>query len=72
MRHEETGVVGDVYLTRGEIASRVAELGKEIGAAYEGLDPLLVAPLKSSVVFLADLTRALSIPHSLDVIELAS
>ena len=71
MRQEETGVVGDVYLTRGEIASRVAELGKEIGAAYDGLDPLLVAPLKSSVVFLADLTRALSIPHTLDVIELA-
>ena len=71
MRQDETGVVGDVYLTRGQIASRVAELGQEIGAAYDGFDPLLVAPLKSSVVFLADLTRALSIPHTLDVIELA-
>ena len=30
-----------------------------------------MAPLKSSVVFLADLTRALPIPHTLDVIELA-
>lgn len=67
----ENGVVGDVYLSRAEIAARVAELGKEISAAYEGLDPLLVAPLKSSVVFLADLTRALTIPHALDVIELA-
>ena len=67
----ENGVVGDVFLTRKHIAERVAELGKEIGDAYAGLDPLLVAPLKSSVVFLADLTRALTIPHTLDVIELA-
>jgi hypoxanthine phosphoribosyltransferase len=67
----ENGVVGDVHLDRKEIAARVAELGAEISAAYEGLDLLLVAPLKSSVVFLADLTRALSVPHALDVIELA-
>ena len=65
------GVIGAVHLSRDEIARRVAELGEEIAAAYDGLDPLLIAPLKSSVVFLADLTRALRIPHTLDVIELA-
>ena len=67
----ENGVVGEVHLTREQIAARVAELGREIADAYDGLDPLLVAPLKSSVVFLADLTRALRIPHTLDVIEIA-
>ena len=67
----ENGVVGGVHLTRQEIAARVAELGSEIATAYDGLDPILIAPLKSSVVFLADLTRALRIPHTLDVIELA-
>jgi len=67
----EHGVVGAVYLTRAQIAARVTELGAEIAADYEGLDPLLVAPLKSSVVFLADLTRALPVPHTLDVVELA-
>ena len=67
----ENGVVGDVFLSRDAIAQRVAELGQEIGSAYADLDPLLIAPLKSSVVFLADLTRALRIPHTLDVIELA-
>jgi hypoxanthine phosphoribosyltransferase len=65
------GEVGAVYLTSDEIATRVHELGAEIAADFDGLDPLLVAPLKSSVVFLADLTRALPIPHSLDVVELA-
>ena len=67
----EHGTVGDVYLTRREIAARVQELGRELAADYAGRDPLLIAPLKSSVVFLADLTRALPIPHTLDVVELA-
>jgi hypoxanthine phosphoribosyltransferase len=67
----EHGEVGPAYLTRAVIAQRVSELGAEIGRDYAGRDPLLVAPLKSSVVFLADLTRALPIPHTLDVVELA-
>ena len=67
----EHGRIGAVYLGRAEIAARVAELGAEIAARYSGRDPLLIAPLKSSVVFLADLTRALPIPHTLDVVELA-
>jgi hypoxanthine phosphoribosyltransferase len=67
----EHGEVGGVYLTRAQIAARVAELGAEIARDYAGLDPILVAPLKSSVVFLADLTRALPIPHTLDLVELA-
>ena len=63
--------IGEVYLSRVEIATRVAELGREIAATYAGRLPLLVAPLKSSAVFLADLSRALGIDHELDVIELA-
>ena len=63
--------IGDVYLGRAEIATRVAELGSEVAAVYDGRLPLLVAPLKSSAVFLADLSRALDIDHELDVIELA-
>jgi hypoxanthine phosphoribosyltransferase len=31
-----------------------------------------VAPLKSSIVFLADLSRALPIPHAVDFLELAA
>jgi hypoxanthine phosphoribosyltransferase len=63
--------IGDVYLGREEIAARVDELGQELGAAYEDTLPLLVAPLKSSAVFLADLSRAMTCDHELDVIELA-
>jgi hypoxanthine phosphoribosyltransferase len=50
----------------------VRELGREIQRDYDGLEPLLVAPLKASFVFVADLSRALRIPHWLDFLELAS
>jgi hypoxanthine phosphoribosyltransferase len=49
----------------------VAELGEEIAADYAGREPLLVAALKASFVFLADLTRALPIVHQVDFVELA-
>ncbi len=60
-----------MYLSAVEIAARVRELGAAIAADYNGREPVLVAPLKSSAVFLADLSRALPILHAIDVIELA-
>lgn len=48
------------------------ELGRAITHDYEELEPLLVAPLKASLVFLADLARAVEIPHGIDFVELAS
>jgi hypoxanthine phosphoribosyltransferase len=49
----------------------VAELGREIARDYAGREPLLVAALKASLVFLADLSRAIEIPHAIDFVELA-
>ena len=48
------------------------ELGAELADAYSGREPLLVAPLKSSAVFLTDLSRALPVPHGIDFLELAA
>ncbi len=61
-----------MYLSAGEIAVRIQELGATLAAEYAGREPLLVAPLKASVVFVADLSRALPILHHLDFIELAA
>ena len=47
------------------------ELGAEIARDYQDREPILVAPLKASAVFLADLSRALTIPHTIDFVELA-
>ena len=49
----------------------MAELGAEIARDYEGREPVLVASLKTSVFFLADLSRAIPIPHAIDFIALA-
>ena len=61
-----------MYLTAGEIQARVAELGAEIAHDYEGREPVLVSSLKTSVFFLADLSRAIPIPHAIDFIALAA
>jgi hypoxanthine phosphoribosyltransferase len=50
----------------------VVELGEQLAGAYAGLEPVLVAPLKSSAVFLSDLARALPVPHGIDFLELAA
>jgi hypoxanthine phosphoribosyltransferase len=63
--------VGETYLSSDELRHRVAELGREIDADYEGRQLLLVALLKASFVFVADLSRALATPHELDFVELA-
>ncbi len=60
-----------MYLSAAEIAARVRELGAAIATDYAGREPLLVAPLKSSAVFLADLSRTIPIHHTIDMIELA-
>ena len=47
------------------------ELGAEIARDYAGREPVLVGSLKASLVFIADLSRALPILHALDFVELA-
>jgi hypoxanthine phosphoribosyltransferase len=49
----------------------VRELGAEIARDYAGREPVLVASLKASLVFVADLARAIPIVHALDFVELA-
>ncbi len=62
----------EVYLTKEQIQKRVAELGARISRDYEGQDLHLVAVLKGSVVFLADLMRHITIPHSIDFMATSS
>jgi hypoxanthine phosphoribosyltransferase len=63
--------IGGVYLSGEEIGVRVRELGAEIAGDYVGREPVLVASLKASFMFLADLSRALPIVHRIDFVELA-
>jgi hypoxanthine phosphoribosyltransferase len=49
----------------------VRELGAQIAEDYAERDLLLVALLKASFVFLADLSRAIPLLHQIDFVELA-
>ena len=55
-----------------EIQQRVRQLGNEISRDYEGTVPVLVNILKGAFVFLADLTRCLTIPHEVDFMAISS
>jgi hypoxanthine phosphoribosyltransferase len=63
--------IGEVYLSADDIRARIGELGAAIAADYDGREPMLVATLRTAVVFLADLSRALPIAHSVDFLALA-
>ncbi len=63
----------EVMISKQEIADKVAELGKQIEAHYKDSDNLLmVALLRGSVVFLADLSRAIDLPLSMDFMTVSS
>lgn len=61
-----------VLIDHADIKKRVQELGEEINRAYAGQDLVLVSVLKGSVVFMADLMRAIKIPHEVDFMATSS
>jgi hypoxanthine phosphoribosyltransferase len=61
-------------ISKEEIAKRVCELGKEIEAQYENCsEPLvLIGVLKGSIIFLADLCRAIDRPLEIEMMGVSS
>lgn len=59
-------------MSEPQIRRRVDDLAAEISRDYDGLNPLLVTVLKGGLYFLADLSRALSIPATIDVMAITS
>jgi len=67
-----TDDIDRVLFTEEQIQQRVAELATRISQDYDGLNPLLICVLKGGYVFLADLTRALTIKHAVDFMAISS
>jgi hypoxanthine phosphoribosyltransferase len=61
-----------VLYDAGTIAVRVRELGTLITEAYRGHELVVVGVLKGSIIFLADLARAIDLPVQLDFLGLSS
>lgn len=64
--------IDHILVSEEELQAKVAELGAQISADYEGKDLLLVSILKGAVVFMADLMRAVSIPCGIDFMVVSS
>ncbi len=61
-----------IVLDAESIARRVAELGREITAAYPDGDLLVLGLLKGSFIFLSDLVRRIDRPLQVDFLVAAS
>lgn len=53
------------------LATRVAELGSEITADYQGKTPVVVGVLNAALLFLADLVRHLDLPHEVEFLAVS-
>ena len=59
-------------ISEEELKSIVENIGKQISEDYKDKDLLLVSVLKGSVVFMADLMRAITIPCNIDFMAVSS
>lgn len=61
-------------ISKDAIAQKVLELGQQIKAHYEGYqEPLvLIGVLKGSIIFLADLARAIDMPLEMEMMGVSS
>lgn len=64
----------EVMISEAEIKSRIAELGQQINDHYRnsGSDMVLVGLLRGSFMFMADLCRAIDVPHEVDFMTASS
>lgn len=61
-----------VYYSEEKLQETVERLGKQISEDYKDKNLLLVSVLKGSVVFMADLMRAITIPCAIDFMCVSS
>lgn len=64
-------MIGELLFDQASIGERVCEIGGAISREYQGRNPLIVGVLTSAAVFVADLTRAITIPCEFDFIALS-
>jgi hypoxanthine phosphoribosyltransferase len=61
-----------ILLKEEEIGAKIAELGAAIATDYAGKNPLMIAVLKGSFVFMADLVRAMDMPCQIEFLGVSS
>ncbi len=61
-----------ILITEEQIRTRVAELGKQVAADYDGKEPIFVSVLKGGVNFFTDMVRATPIRCQYDFLAVSS
>jgi hypoxanthine phosphoribosyltransferase len=61
-----------VLIDEEQLQKRIKELGVEISRDYEDQDLMLICILRGGVMFLTDLMRALTVPHTIDFMAVSS
>ncbi len=61
-----------ILVSEEQIQEKVKYLANQIKSAYEGKNPLILCILKGSLVFTADLIRALDMPCEIDFMQVSS
>ena len=64
--------IGEILITEEALQARIVELGEAISSDYQGKNLLAVCILRGAVVFLADLTRQITVPHEIDFMAVSS
>lgn len=74
--HDRKGSLHDdidyVMIDEERLHARIAEIGHSISETYTGQDLLLISVLKGSIMFMADLCRAINAPHEVDFMATSS
>lgn len=61
-----------VLFSEEALAERIHALAEEINRDYEGKAPMLISVLRGSYVFMADLTRRITLPCTVDFMSVSS
>jgi hypoxanthine phosphoribosyltransferase len=64
--------MAEILITEEQLARRVAELGAQITADYDGRRLLLLGVLKGAVIFLVDLARQIQLSLEIDFMAISS
>ena len=59
-------------ISKQEITGQIKSIGQQISSDYKSKDLVLIGVLKGSFIFMADLTRQISIDHAIDFIGASS
>jgi hypoxanthine phosphoribosyltransferase len=64
--------IQEILIPEKDLQKRITELGEQISRDYQGQDLHLICVLRGGVLFLADLMRHITVPHTIDFMAVSS